>query len=260
MGAWGPSLYADDTTSEIRDAFKTHLEAGLPHKEAEQRILARFHDVLADPQVACLVYFALAETLWRYGCLGDELRNRAVALIDAGGDVRYWREQSAAAARAREKVLRQLKERLLSAQPPLKQVAAKPQKPPKKQLSASVGAVFALDLPGGDTAVLKFVGLREGGAGREEAVFRVLPWRGRTRPSEESLKPLAEQVVLVEDYCEFSLLSPDGRKNPTARLRSAGIVLPVATRIDPGRAVAVNIDFLPEKVATALAGISATAA
>ena len=259
MGTWGPSLYSDDTTSEIRDAFKAHLEAGLPHQKAEQRILARFHDVIADHQVACLVYFALADTLWRYGCLGDELRSRAVALIDAGGDIRYWREQSAAAARAREKVLRQLKERLLSAQPPLKQVAAKPQKPPKKQLSAPVGAVFALDLPGGDTALLTFVGLRDGGAGREDAVFRVLPWRGRTLPDKEALEPLAGQTVQVNDYREFSLLSPDGRKNPTARLKATGLVLASTAPIDPGRAVAVSIDFLPEEVAAALADIASAA-
>lgn len=85
MGAWGPSLYSNDTTCEVRDEFKTSLEEGMSHEAAAQKITERFSDLLNDHEIACLVYFALADTLWKHGCLSDGIKLKAIALIDEGG-------------------------------------------------------------------------------------------------------------------------------------------------------------------------------
>jgi hypothetical protein len=255
MGAWGTGLYSDDTTSEIRDEFKARLKAGLTHKQAEAQILNRFADVLSDHQIECLVYFALADTLWKYGCLGDDVKVHAVALIDAGGDVNYWQETSSADARSRAKVITQLKKRILSPQPPLKVVKTKVKRPPKKQICAPIGMVFGLKVPSGDIAALKFVGLREGGGSIEEAVFRLLPWRGHEVPNKSTLVNIANNEVMIDDYREFSLYISDRRKNPTDWLVRTDIVLSNATPLDTSRSVSVNIEFLPEKIQEVLSGV-----
>jgi hypothetical protein len=253
VGAWGAALYSDDTTQEVRDEFKAHLEAGLTHQEAKEEILKRFGEVLGNHQVECLVYFALADTLWKFGCLGEDVKARALALIEAGGDVPYWQEASRAEARTRAKVMAQLKERLLSPQPPLKRVEKKTRRPPRKQVHAPAGTLFGVTLPSGDLALLKFLGLRDGGGNREVGVFCLLPWRGREVPAQDTLERIADQAVTIKDTQQFSLFLSDGRKNPIDCLMKTELVLPPVTPIEEDRHVAVNLEFFPEHVEKALA-------
>jgi hypothetical protein len=114
MGTWGTGLYADDTTSEIRDEFRSHLKSGLPPSEAEGRILTRFKPLLDDHQVECLVFFALADVEWRCGCLSDAVRQRALNLLDGNGDLAHWAAESPRDVPARRRTLNALRERVLS--------------------------------------------------------------------------------------------------------------------------------------------------
>lgn len=84
MGAWGAGLYSDDTTCDVRDGYVQHLKHGLSHGEACQKVLSRHAARLGEPEVACLVYFALADTAWRYGRLDETLNRRARAAVPAG--------------------------------------------------------------------------------------------------------------------------------------------------------------------------------
>jgi hypothetical protein len=254
MGAWGTALYSDDTTCEVRDEFKSHLESGMSHSVAEKAILERFSDVLSDHQVECLVYFSLAETQWKFGCLSDHVRQHTLALLGKGGDVKYWQEDAPLEAKARAKVLAALSARLLSPQPPLKQVKLKLRRLPRKQLNAPVGSVFGLSLPNGNIAALKFVGLRLAGS-LEEAVFRLLPWRGTKLSSLSILEKISDRAVMIDDYHEFSLYISDSRKNPTNCLLRTDILFAPSSPIDSARNVAVNIKFLPEKVQNALSNL-----
>jgi hypothetical protein len=251
MGAWGTGLYSDDTTCEVRDEFKAHLEAGLNHAAAEKAILERFADVLSEHEVACLVYFALADAEWKCGCLSDHVKRRARELLEAGGDVRYWEEDSPSDAKSRARTLAALSARLAAEQPALKHVKVKVDRPLRKQINSPVGSVFGLPLPGGGTAALKFVGLRPVGK-VAQAVFRVLPWRGVGTPSAAALEAISDQAVLVSDHHEFSILM-DGRKNPTAYLLETDVVLGHTSPLDYSRWVAIGIDILAQQVQDALA-------
>lgn len=64
------------------------------------------------------------------GRLQDSVRDRALAIIEQGGDVDRWREESATLGRQREKVLRTLGEKLRGPQP-----APKTIRRPKLRLS-----------------------------------------------------------------------------------------------------------------------------
>ncbi|MFC5476292.1 hypothetical protein [Paraherbaspirillum soli] len=246
MGAWGTGLYSDDTTCEVRDAFKTHLEEGLSHSEVESEILGRFDEVLSNHQIECLVYFGLAETQWRFGCLSANVKAHTLALLKAGGDVRYWQEDAPSEVRARAKVLAALSSKLQTPQPPLRQVKLKPQKPPKKQLDSPIGAVFSIPLPLGNIALLKFVGLRPAGK-RDEAVFRLLPWIGDTLPESSILDRIADQAVTVCEHHEFSFFLNDRRKNPIHHLQPTDIVLTTTIPPDYSRYVSINMESFAAK-------------
>ena len=251
MGSWGVGLYSDDTTCEIRNSFKDHLQSGLSHSAAEQEILKRFSELLLDHQVACLVYFALADTEWRFGCLSRHVKERALTLLAQGGDVKYWREDSPSDAGARTRTLEALRVRLSAEQPPLKAVRVEVAKPPRKQLNSPIGSVFGLALPNGNTAALKFVGLRSVGS-LAQAVFRLLPWHGHGIPSQAALEAVSDQAVNLSDHHEFSILM-DGRKKPTAYMSEIGVILDDTATLDLGRWVAVGIEVLPQQAQDALA-------
>lgn len=266
MGTWGPSLYSDDTTCEVRDEFKAFLEEGMSHEAAAQKIIERFSDLLNDHEIACLVYFALADTLWKHGCLSDEIRLKTIALIDEGGDVRYWERDSPSDAKARYKCLQKLREKIQSEQPQLKLVKRKPKRPPKKQVDAAIGTVFCLPLPSGRLAALKFVGLQL--VGKDEvAVFRMLPWVDRSMPTKNTLESIQEKVVempmigsgmsfkvkdsfepikelVAKDYSEFAIYMSDGRKNPVQILARTDIVLSNLKPMDSCRYISIPAERL----------------
>ncbi len=251
MSAWGAGLYSDDTTCEVRDEFKAHLENGLSHSAAESAILGRFADVISDHQVACLVYFALADTEWKFGCLSDHVKHQALALLESGGDIKYWEEDSPSDAKARAKTLGVLTDRLTTQQPALKPVKVKALKPPRKQISSPIGAVFMLLLPCGEMAALKFVGLRPVG-NWEQASFRLLPWRGHQLPPAYLLEAIADQIIPVSGKNEFSILI-DGRKKLTTYLIETNIILGNTTPLDNSYWSALGIEIFPLLVQDAIA-------
>jgi hypothetical protein len=93
MGSWGPALYSDDTTCEVRDTYIAKLESGESSSSACDQVLSQYTSVLDDPQIECLVYLALAETQWKYGRLDDEIKKRAIEIIDSGGDLSMWKKK-----------------------------------------------------------------------------------------------------------------------------------------------------------------------
>lgn len=251
MGAWGTGLYSDDTTCEIRDEFKAHLENGLSHSAAENAILERFADVVSDHQIACLVYFALADTEWKFGCLSDHVRLKTLALLEDGGDINYWEKDSPSDVKARANTLGILSSRLATEQPALKQIKVKVQKLPRKQISSPIGSVFMLSLPCDEMAALKFVGLRPVG-NVEEACFRLLPWRGRQLPFADALEAIADQIIPVSGKNEFSILI-DGRKKLTTYLSETDIVLRNTMPLDDSYWSAFGIGIFPQLVQDAIA-------
>ena len=250
MGTWGTGLYADDTTCEVRDEFRSHLASGLPPGEAEAKVLARYEPLLHDPQVACLVFFALADVQWRSGCLSDAVKQNALDLLDRGGDLEHWAKEAPRDAAARRRTLAALRERLLSPPPPWKPPAVK-KRASRAQLDLPVGSVLRLNLPQKGFALLKLVGFLPVGP-VATALFRVLPWHAGHMPGAAELQALSEQWVALDGHREFSILF-DGRRKLTALLDPTGIVLQNDTPIDRARWRAYGPEALVDMTASALA-------
>lgn len=196
MGTWGTGLYADDTTCDIRDDFIKGLKQGLSSEKSCQAILDRYGKLLEQPETACLVYFALADTAWKYGRLPEQLRTKALALLETGESMLAWEREAPGSAPARRKVLKNLSVRLNSPQPPEKHLRISLPKSRKVRTSAPIGSVFSLALPSGKLALLVLVGYREL-SDSIDPVFSVPSWR------EVSLAVAPPQLTVEEPTVAF---------------------------------------------------------
>lgn len=225
MGTWGTDLYEDDTACDVRDAFVAGLQAGLSGQAAATRVLAPYRALLDTPQVACCVYFALADTAWRQGHLTDAVRSTALALIESGGDAPLWARDAPRDLPARQATLQRLAARLRSAQPPARAVAPAPEALKTVHTEAPVGSVFVLGLPDGGRAALVMVGFKDLGHSLDP-VFTVSAWRG----SDSDLPPtdrLATMGTLSmpsfrKRHAHVAVIPPDGRQGFMSRLQRVG--------------------------------------
>lgn len=122
MGAWGTSLYANDSASDIRGDYVDKLKRGKTNAEATQELIEENRDQLADEEEGPLFWFALADTQWNYGRLLPEVKERALSLIPLGQEDERWREAGEKKAAAWKNTLDTLKKKLETPQPPEKKV------------------------------------------------------------------------------------------------------------------------------------------
>lgn len=117
MGAWGTPIFSDDTAADTRDAFSDFIAEGLTPAEATDRLIAESADILADEDDANVFWLGLAAAQWKLGRLLVTVRDRAIAIIDSGRDLRRWQDSPKSEINQRKKHLAKLREQLLSPQP-----------------------------------------------------------------------------------------------------------------------------------------------
>jgi hypothetical protein len=109
MGAWGPGIFSNDTAAGARDEWREALIAGADPRAASERIVARFgRDEDTD------FWTGLAAAQHETGHLQDDVRERALAIIAAGGDLELWEDGD---RRGRERALERLAAKLRGPQP-----------------------------------------------------------------------------------------------------------------------------------------------
>ena len=226
MGTWGTGLYADDTTCDVRDDFVKGLKQGLSGEESCQKILNRYGKLLDQPEMASLVYFALADTAWRNGHLTEQIKGKALSLLQSGENILAWERDAPRDAPARHKVLRNLGVRLSTPQALEKAVKVSQPKPKKVRTTAPIGSVFSLALPSGNLALLALVGYKEL-AESIDPVFSVPLWRGaalegaRVRISgEDSTLPFG---TFHNQYLHVAILPRDERRSILSGLEPTNI-------------------------------------
>ncbi len=123
MGAWGPGLYQDDVTCDIKDDYVDRLKAGYTNIEATKETIDRNMDFIQDEDEGPLFWFALADTQWKYGRLLEEVKEEAIKHIKSCKNLEIWKQENEKQYKKRKMVLEELEERLNSPQPPEKKVA-----------------------------------------------------------------------------------------------------------------------------------------
>ncbi|KZD45442.1 MULTISPECIES: MarR family transcriptional regulator [Bacillus cereus group] len=117
MGAWGTGLFDDDTTCDVKDQFIEYLDEGNSAEEATKLVLEEYldeFDIDEDLEEMSLVFIGLAAIQLEKGCIQDEVRSNAIALIEHGADLELWEEAGEEDYDERKKVLNTLKQQLIN--------------------------------------------------------------------------------------------------------------------------------------------------
>lgn len=252
MGAWGTGLYSDDTTCDVRDDYVLNLKLGLSSEESSQKILDRYGDLLEKTEIACLVYFALADTAWRYGRLSEVLKAKALSLLKSGGDVFVWERDAPRSAASRRRTLRELENRLGTPQLGEKAVKASTPKPKKIRTTAPIGSVFSLALPGKSFALLVLVGFKELEKSIDP-VFSVIDWRVTSQAElpdhfNGSVKPLLFSKSFSRPFRHVAILPKDERRSILSGLEPVNTTFSAAMPYDPDSTVWLAVGRIANEI------------
>jgi hypothetical protein len=194
VGTWGVAIFDGDLAADVRDEWRSAILGGLGSEEATARLLAELSPAFDDSEDGIVAWLALAAAQHETGRLQPDVRDRALALIDAGGDVASWAEGDAALGRRRQKVLERLAAKLRGPQPKPKRI-----RPPRtiEGVPFGLGDVVRLRNPERGAEAL-FVVVDHDAAARKavpDPVVEVLLWEGGPVPEPERL---ATMPVLLE--------------------------------------------------------------
>ncbi len=149
MGSWSTGVFGNDLASDVRGEYREFLEDGTPDAEALKKVLRSFAQDVDDPDNGTCFWTGLAAAQMELGRLDPAVRDRAVAVIDAGGDLHMWDETGS--ANKRRAVLAKLRGRLLGPQ----KAAVKVRPPRRVPCPVQAGDVFLLTLDDGRKARLR---------------------------------------------------------------------------------------------------------
>ena len=121
MGFWGSSLYANDTTSDVRDSYMNYLMDQLSDQEVYEKIMEKFAEYFEDEDEEPLVWYALAETQWKVGRLLPEVKEKALYWIEHNGGLEPWLD-TPSKGKGWMKTLDKLREKLNSPMPERKNI------------------------------------------------------------------------------------------------------------------------------------------
>jgi hypothetical protein len=203
----GTGIYSNDVAETVRHKYIEFLEDGLSNEEAMHLVFEKFEDCLHDNCHTYDLWFALADTQSSIGRLHPKVKEFALKLIEDGGDEKRWVQSgngrvSQSGALERQKVLVQLKDKLLGPQPPEKKIVRKPVfKCPWK-----IGDLFAYRLEN-KTAV------KNGLAGRYVIIQKVkeIEWeRGSIMPMVLFRMSATDQLPGVEEAADLEIVETIG--------------------------------------------------
>ena len=152
MGSWGTSISGNDTAMDLRSEYQAafyyfDVETALQKIDAYVR-QEGFDE--SDAGAWCDYYYSLAEFMWKKGILTEEVKQRALELLDSEFGLEIWAETGKAALKERKKVLEKFREKLCSQQPAKKKMNIKLYMKPIFE----VGDVVALQLRTADQTYL----------------------------------------------------------------------------------------------------------
>ena len=195
MGAWGTAIFSDDTALDIREEWRAAVLDGLSPEEATARLVESFDDHLGDDDTERLFWMALAAAQRETGRLLPDVRDRALSIIERGGDVGRWLEDGdEVLARQRERVLERLAVKLRGPQPKPMRL----RRPRSLSVPFDVGDVVRVHGEAGeDDALVLVVGHVDGQGVDRAPVVAALDWDGAGIPGADALARLR---ILPDPY------------------------------------------------------------
>lgn len=124
MGTWGYSVTANDTAQDLLTEYQAAFFYNDPEtafKKIDDYVRKNICDE-TDEEEWCCYFYSLADYMWKKGLLTDEIRDKAVQMIDSGFGMELWHLSGEKEAAKRTAALEKFKEKLLSPQPPRKKI------------------------------------------------------------------------------------------------------------------------------------------
>ena len=123
MGAWNASINGNDTAQDLKSEYQAaffynDVETALAKIDAYVRSM---FDESDEEEWSCY-YYSLAEFMWKHGILTEDVRARAIDMIDSGFGLEIWELEGTSTLNKRKKVLAEFRGKLLSPQPPKKKI------------------------------------------------------------------------------------------------------------------------------------------
>jgi hypothetical protein len=195
MGAWGPAVFSDDTACDVRSDYRELLEDQVPDDDAARQVIASYSHLDADEEH--VLWLALAAAQSKLGRLDDDVKARALDVIDTGRGLQLWEEAGPKELAKRNAALSKLREQLTGPQPARKTV----RRPWRHVTDLERGDVLAFTASNGQMALLRVARVDDHRVG-VAPILEWLDWRGKSAPSGWRLRRLK---VRVEPH---SLASP----------------------------------------------------
>lgn len=215
MGAWGFGIFDDDTACDVREAYNQLLAEGASGATATRVLRRDWKEIFDDDDDGPVAWLALAASQWKVGLLEERIKSKALKLIDTGKALVIWGETPKLLQR-RQAALQQLRDMLLSKQPPEKKFAIR--KPASGEWNNWMkGEYFSYRIKQGCYALLQVQEVSSF-RNRKHPTFAVLDWFGSTIPSASEIKKLP-----LIDVLDLDTVRRSDKEIPIDRLTRLGI-------------------------------------
>lgn len=117
MGAWSTSITGNDTAQDLRAEYACAFYYYKDVSEAVQKIeeyVASYGINESDPEEYCDYVYSLADFMWKKGILTEDVRNRALEMIDSDFGLEIWEESGEKILQKRKAVLEKFRKQLIS--------------------------------------------------------------------------------------------------------------------------------------------------
>ncbi|TCJ30786.1 hypothetical protein [Nocardioides jejuensis] len=182
MGAWGPAIFSDDTACDIRGDYRELLEDQVPDDEATQQTIDAYAHLGEDEKHAFWLVLAAAQSA--LGRLDDNVKTRALEVIDRGIGLELWEEEGPRELAKRKASLAKLRTQLTGEQPVRKAV----RRPWRDVTELAAGDVLAFETAG-TLRLLRVLRIDDHRVGIAPIVGW-LDWAGNRVPSERKIRKL----------------------------------------------------------------------
>ncbi len=122
MGAWSTKIFDDDGATDIRGEYKILLGYQVAPDEAWKRIYDDYYSKYQDSDDEDVFWLSVALLQWQYGILRDEVKRKAIAVIEEESYLARWKESGNKIYEKRKKTLEEMKEKLLYEVNPVKKL------------------------------------------------------------------------------------------------------------------------------------------
>lgn len=196
MGSWGTAIFSEDFAADIRGEWRDAIIDGDDPDKVTARFISRWAQDDTESEQAVIFWLALAAAQMETGRLDPAVRDRALAIIDTGGDLARWREEAESLARHREKVLSRLAEKLRGPQPKPKVL----RRATPLGVSFEVGDAVQLRSEDGATKVIAIVVSHHDGypKGTVDPVVELVIWEEARSPTASELAKLPCVLTEIE--------------------------------------------------------------